>query len=806
MLIGTTPFKKSLLATMLFGGVFAAAGAQAQDTTAATAENKEEVEVITVTSRKRTESLVQIPMAVSSVSAVEISNRNLLNKEDLFRTLAGAANPRGELILRGLSGGNSSAPGTSSSFTDDIPFDFGELYDVDAVEVLRGPQGTLWGSNAIGGTVRVLTRKPQLNEFEISTALQNKTVKNVDGQDLRGWTAVNIPLLDDTLALRFTGHSSDKPGAIKNAQTGVQRNRKDNYTRTQLLWQLTEDTSFNLAYWNVTSKRIGTLSSDMSVPGYYWTADLTPNAESPIGYDIDYNRVNCANPTDNRPQCRSGSKIGGVDKKYTIWEQLDGWLENSTDLLTLKGEFDNIGNFANGSYTGSYRVFKENSLDNWSRLDMEDMVKTWILNDDETSRVTHEFRLQDNNQGNLKWTVGYFYDKDWRGVSPDTQWQYHETDARSIAIFTDWSGMAYDPGWAEQGINTIAQLGQQLYGDNSKNYNLSYNGSWALEQALFGETSYLIETGSVGNFELTAGIRFYELEDYSSYNQSGVWIGSTANSTTSGGKESGNRKKFSLAWLPEQNQSVYLLAAEGYRPGGNNAPLANACQNDEFAGARKDRYTSDSIMNYELGYKANLDNKLQFTVAAYQINWDDVIVSVYMPSCGFSYTGNAAKARSRGLEWESKYQLTEQTNLVFNTSYTNSKLLVDVASLQAKAGQEMTMVPKYNAFLGIDHTLQLFNRDASVRLDVEAYGKYNSHFNARADGSDSVPSYHRLNLSTRFDVNPNTKISVFVKNLLDEEVINYKRARSRGTNTRNDLAVDFAEERSLTIRLDYTFF
>lgn len=122
---------------------------------------------------------------------------------------------------------------------------------------------------------------------------------------------------------------------------------------------------------------------------------------------------------------------------------MDNWSKTETNLLTLTANFDNVFDIADITYSGSYREFTEDSLDNWSRLDMQDMVQTWIINYDKISRVTHEFRIQDKgNLENVKWTVGAFYDKDWRGVIPNRQFQYHEKDAASIAVFSDWNDWA----------------------------------------------------------------------------------------------------------------------------------------------------------------------------------------------------------------------------------------------------------------------------------------------------------------------------------------------------------------------------
>ena len=151
-----THAKKSLLSTAIVSIL------SSTSVSAVEVKDQDEIEVIetTVSARRKDETIIEVPMAISSISAMEIADRNYQNAEDIYRSLAGAAMPRGQLILRGLSGGNSAAPDTTSTFVDDIPIEFTNLSDVERVEVLRGPQGTLYGSNAIGGTVRIITKKP----------------------------------------------------------------------------------------------------------------------------------------------------------------------------------------------------------------------------------------------------------------------------------------------------------------------------------------------------------------------------------------------------------------------------------------------------------------------------------------------------------------------------------------------------------------------------------------------------------------------------------------------------------------------
>ena len=205
------------------------------------------MEEIVVSARKKEETLTEVPMNISAVGAAEIEKRNLVAKEDLFRTLPGAAMPRGQLILRGLSGGNDASPDTTSTFTDGVLFNFSDLFDVSRVEVLRGPQGTLWGSNAIGGTVQVISNKPDTEQFEVFGSLQTSSERNVDGNETRAYIGVNVPLADN-LALRVVGSSSNEPGRILNAATGLMSSEDENWTRAQLLWNIDDDSELTLGY------------------------------------------------------------------------------------------------------------------------------------------------------------------------------------------------------------------------------------------------------------------------------------------------------------------------------------------------------------------------------------------------------------------------------------------------------------------------------------------------------------------------------------------------------------------------------
>jgi outer membrane receptor protein involved in Fe transport len=757
------------------------------------------IDEIIVTSRKREETMVEIPMNIAQVGEEEILARNLLQKEDVFRTIAGAAAPRGQIILRGLSGGNDSTPDTTSVWTDDIPYDTSDLFDVERIEVLRGPQGTLYGSNAIGGTVRIITKKPVMNELEVLGATVMTSERNREGIGTRLYAGINIPIVDDRLAARITGSYGERDGKIMNTNTGTAGSDSDHYIRAQLGWLPGEDWDVNFTYINERIRGSGYDWADRSQPGYYYEAVLTENPDATYGYDVYLTFPDCENPEAERPECRAGAPIAGsYDPKFAVWETLDPWWDNEYNVFTARVAKENLFGDVDMVYATSYQKYDHASLDNWSRNDANDMFRTWIINDDGYDRYTHELRLQSGGESPIQWTVGAFYDEtDWKST-PNGQWQYHASDNRSRAIAEYLWGYYWDLG-------DPTQIGLDLYGDGTKNYNynqIKYNNQ---ETAFFGEVGYTFEFDNGHSLEITGGVRNYDLQDDIHTVVSGIWIGDEAQEDITSDGEDGNRYKFSVQYMPNDTLAFFAVYSEGYRPGGNNGPNApQDCSNDENIGAYVDRYTSDQIENYELGLKGLAFNRrFQFSSAIYHIDWSGVQASVYMPSCGFSYTANAASAESDGIEFESTTLLTDTLQLQVNASYTDSKMTSSVEALGAEAGDSMTMVPEYNFYVALDQQINMFNRDGSVRLDVSGYGEYKSHFNTLP--TDIAPAYEVVNLSANMMVNDNARVGIYINNLLDEEIITYKRSRYRTLAGYSNQYVYYGDERNVSVRFDFEF-
>ena len=755
---------------------------------------------IVVTARKKEEVVLDIPMNISTITETEIKARNIVDKSELYRTIAGAASPRGELILRGLSGSNSAYPNTTNVWTDGVPFDFGNVYDVERVEVLRGPQGTLYGSNAIGGTVHVITNKPNLNELEISGSVMFKNEAHRPGTEVRAFGIVNVPIVEGSLGLRVTGQSGGKTGKILNLNDGHRGETEDEFLRAQLLWEPNDKTQVNLSVVRDEYFSDEYSDVDLSTPPYYYEAILTPNSAATYGYDVALTFPDCPSGA-SRPECKIHS-IGalvqdGYNPDFATWYLLNHFNANETSLVGLTIDRQDIIDGVDLSYAGSYRDTDTSGRQNhWSRYDAQDMFRTWIDDTNGWNRFTHELRLQSSGDGPIEWTVGAFHDESNGKENPNVQWQYHASDNRSRAI----ADYLWGYWW---GYEDPTQLGIDVYG----NGNVHYNGSqlrWDdTETAYFGEASYTMDLQDGKTLELTGGIRFYDIKNDYYYTDSGLWNNDVTDIKDG---EDGNRIKLSANYRPTENLAVFGIYSEGYRPGGNNgsAPPVS-CRNDPAVGDYSDRYTSDETENMEIGFKGLLfDRRVQFSGAIYQIDWSGVQARVYMDTCGFSYTANAATAESKGFELETTSMLTDDLKLIVNYSSTQSEMTSDVPSIGASAGDDMTMVPKYNYYIALDRGITYRGREGNLRLDVNGYGKYKSHFNVK--DQDISAAYKVVNLQASLQVSENTTINVVVNNLLDDRIVRYKNARSRNIGSYwNIYHTYYIPDRTVALRMDYTF-
>jgi outer membrane receptor protein involved in Fe transport len=375
----------------------------------------QEVEEVVVTANKKEQTLQDIPMNISVITEASLDERGINNPEDYLRTLAGVSTPGGSnyYTFRGLNTSTSQrSSGTTSTYVDEVNGSLMGLFDVERVEVLRGPQGTLYGSNAIGGTIRYITNKPDTSAAYGKVRVGYGSKRLASDPETSVEAMYNLPI-SDSLALRAVYSQLVSPGIYKNIQTGNTAGEEDD---SQLMLTLGfndgGNLSGNLRYFRADNKAYGILEPGQSKPG---SADVYDKyCPSPQSWFYNF---------DPSPTC---SRLSAISN-YAAAEGVDGVMVNydpryahalaadelekvTTEMFTATINYD-FGFFdLNAVY--SDRKVTEDAVTDWARIDMDDYVPApLIVEGDRTNRETAEIRLT-SKPGQFEWTVGY-YQYDW---------------------------------------------------------------------------------------------------------------------------------------------------------------------------------------------------------------------------------------------------------------------------------------------------------------------------------------------------------------------------------------------------------
>ncbi len=629
------------------------------------------VEEILVTSARREQSVLDIPMNISAVSAEKIEELRL---DDISKIAAfvpgltvidrGPRNESEDIFVRGLNTtalGPGFEGGTVATYLGDIPLNI-DLYpaDLERVEVLIGPQGTLYGQGTMGGAIRYIPNEANLNEFtgEVRGDV-NKTAESSGTGYIAGAT-LNIPLVSDVLALRLTADYKEDPGFIDynyvvresgvsdpepdfsdpdavaaNLRQVEDANGEETLAgRANLRWMPTDTIDVNLWYYYQDTKAEGRqISNEVSFG--------TGPYESALRYE---------EPND-----------------YT------------NELLSLDVAMD-LG-FAEATL-----IYGQTNFEGVGQRDQTDLLlgfeygyeafptfSAYTREEDEQESSTLEFRLVSQHEGPVQYVVGFF-------ANEFTQ------DAVSLE---------FTPGYDEFIIDSAEDPeGLQLRPDSLEYIQLTKIDE--TEQAFFGELSWDI----LDSLTATFGYRLYS---YDVNNQGGfglpladtLWGGADPDEINvdlgeNSGDDEGDTIKVNLAWEFYSDGMAYITYSEGYRKGGVN--IVPECTPEQLAStdqklcAQEDEVLidPDTIKNYELGFKGRLlDDRMSISAALYYIDWEDIQVDTSTEFGSLPITGNGSKARSQGLEFQGSWLLTDRLTANLTYAYTDAKLTEDADGLLA---------------------------------------------------------------------------------------------------------------------------
>ena len=623
----------SHLWALLCAGVLAAAGT-AQIAAAADADTDSGgLSEIVVTAQRFTSTVQNTPISLTAVTGDQLAAAGITSVEELSHDIPGlsmrSAGPgQTEFEGRGLASSGGSSP-TVGFYLDDVPLTPSavsqtgkvvidpNLYDIDRIELLRGPQGTLYGSGSMGGTVRVLTNQPKLDTFEGSVQGTLSDTQGGSGNG-SGNIMLNVPL-GETLAIRVVGTDSYRSGWI------------DRVVLNPFPQDVPETALPAYGRGNVLAAPVQNVVHDVNTEhlvGFRASILFKPNDDLSIVSTVLYQHMTMGgyDEFDNPP----GSANMAQYAPFNIPEPIGDWVH----LYSLTAT-QNLG-FADLTSTSGYFQRHETQTQDASESisyfsGLYPYVPVPYSEIDITRQFSEELRLTSKEDGRLHWVGGAFY-------SDDT---------------SDWDELS----------STTSPVFAALQPDG-----VVYNGDLhyrVRQYALFADASYKI----TDQWKFETGLRWYRYQSASTNSDYG-FFGSPAPLQEFTISDSGYNPRFDLSYAPTGDLTTYISASKGFRPGGPAGPnYPSFC-----GGGQTPPYQPDSVWDYEIGEKARLlNNWLSINSDFYYIKWDRVQETVALP-CGYTYEANAGDGRTFGPEVEITAKLAADWSIVGSASYTDAKI------------------------------------------------------------------------------------------------------------------------------------
>ncbi len=703
--------KRKTLAAVISAAMLASHTTWAQETNSLTLEE------IVVTATKRATSMQDIPQSIQAFGTDDIERMGFQGIDDYARKIPGMSLSRKEpggtsIIFRGVaSAGIQYGTNPSSGiYLDEQPITSAGLnpdprmVDIQRIEALSGPQGTLFGDASQSGTLRIITNKPKTNEFE---GWIDGTANSVDGgetgHDISAM--VNIPLVEDKVGLRLVGFTAEEAGYV------------DNVLRSS------PGGTFNNADQVETNVNTSTVSGGRAALRWAINEDWTLDGQAIFqSRDIDgFGDVNL--------------DAGDLQQvRYVDEGMSEDWYQMA---LTLEGSLG----FADAVVTASYfdRDFQYESdvTDYLSTLSVDSSYYAYYVSYDygadpkgqaiqqqDTSRWTMEARLSTPSDSESRWQgmVGFFYNK------TETNSVFEST----MEGFGDTPGGYYLAGLQYYYTGTFPE--------SSDNYWRGTYDQELIQTAVFSEISFDVTE----NFTITAGGRWYEIErDFAItqgqnrvgdainvgveapggwYDESGIlWLNDDVQQ-----KESGFVPKLNFTYTIDDDKMVYATYSEGFRAGGGNAVRPTSLISRS--------YDSDVLENMEIGAKTTwADGRFRLNITAYQMKWNDIQMQVQDPQ-PFIYAigiANFPQAEINGIEmdiswipaegWEVDASLSDIDAELSSTT----ELFSDFDSpIVAQSGSQLPITPDMKASLGVQYTFksEMFGATPYARLDYSHVG------------------------------------------------------------------------------------
>ena len=636
----TMPFYLSSVLAVASLALASTVAPRANADTSATDDSTPGLDEIVVTAQKRASTVQTTPISITAVTGDDLLARGTASLAALAQGTPGVSlktegPSQTEIEMRGMtsSGGNSATVGF---YLDDIPLTGPasaqnghvvldpDLYDLSRIEILRGPQGTLFGAGSMGGTVRLITNQPNVSKFE-ATAQSVLSGTDGGGFNHKDNLMVNIPLIDDTLALRVTGSEDYTSGWIKRivvnpfplaggtpvgtvrgdvqgAPIQAQYPGSNSYQiyalHATLLWKPSDDLSITPSFFHETSSQAGisAYDSDPGTLAHYQPFDIAePSTDSLTAYSLNITYHLAA---------------------FDVTSSTSRWTRNSTQVEEASEAFNNPAEFI--TYASNY------GLANPGYYGPTGSGPERGEEDDPSHQFTEELRLTSTGTGKASWVAGLYY-----------------SDFYSL-----WKFNGSTPNYASyMDLGTLAPA-------TTPNWFDAYSPTTLKQYAAFGDFTYALTDA----FKVDAGARINHYDYRFSSCISGWGSGFGAAQPSCSGliplSSTSFNPKLNLTYTFSPDLMAYTTVSTGFRPGGGDAvyPTTGAAwgpaylgQNYPAGGKFPTKYSPDHVISYELGEKSRFfDRRLTLNASVYYEDWRDIQLEAYPNDWALNINGNYA--------------------------------------------------------------------------------------------------------------------------------------------------------------------
>ncbi|HEX4506392.1 MAG TPA: TonB-dependent receptor [Alphaproteobacteria bacterium] len=733
---------------------------------------------VVVTAQKRSENLKNIPISISAISGYDLQAKQIANYDDIARAVPGvsfnsigASEGLDNITIRGVSSTSGSA--TVGIYLDDVSmtvknfFDGSaqpKLFDIDRIEVLRGPQGTLYGASSMGGTIKFVTKQPDLENFngEVQSDLSGTVHGGVNYSEAG---VLNVPIVPGVAAIRTSvSYSSDsgyidhyariegRPGPLLDSGANQEANLMlrttgklllgDDTTITPGVFFQRDKADDNAAFYPA----LGLWKQDKAVDEYGRDTMFLPSLT--VNHDFGF---------------ADFTSVSGYFWRDFARQQ-DGTYYNST--LFAEAFLDPVLSLFPGGVDPNYPGFKPNvKADDSIIANLRSPVRYTTR----YSQISQEFRLASHKpeEGELpvKWVVGLYYSQQW----------IHNTNFQQIpglnAAFKSIYGVPLEqspindafgaPGITKLFPDNVDEADEKLY--NERQY------------AIFGQT----DIDLLPDLHFTGGARYLYARDVVNFYTYGFYQIGNFNPFNQQAHSYAFTPKFTLTYDVNPDTNVYGSVSKGFRLGGpepSPAPFGptTVCNSDfNSLGIKSDplKFASDKLWTYEVGTKNRLDdNRLSINAAGYYTQWSNIQQQVYLPTCGYYVTLNVGDAEIYGGEFEASYRPIPDLTLGLTAAYQHASITRTNNAQTVAVGQRLIDVPYQSLTVSAQYDYPLSSdMTVTVHADYDWTGRSNGSY--QIGNSDYYnPSYGVLNASVGLETE-SYDVSLYAKNLNDDRTI-----------------------------------